>query len=182
MTFTDHQPDPAVLENTRTQDGVSLAELSRQRPQLVVFLRHSGCPFCRQALADLKEKRQAIAAAGTGLVLVHMQTDAEAAEFFAGYGLNDVPRISDPERLLYREFDLQRGSLRQVAGPATWWRGLKAVVSGQGPGRPVGDVLQMPGAFLIHQGRILRAYRHESSSDRPDYDSLATGELPQTDA
>jgi hypothetical protein len=31
----------------------------------------------------------------------------------------------------------------------------------------------MPGTFLIHNGKILRAYRHETSADRPDYCELA---------
>lgn len=107
-----------------------------------------------------------------------MQPDAEAARFFAAYGLDDLPRISDPDRELYQAFDLQQGTLWQVAGPANWWRGLKAVVGGNRVGRPVGDVLQMPGAFLLHDGKVLRAFRHENPADRPDYEELAACELP----
>ena len=37
----------------RTQQGSTLLELSKQAPVLLVFLRHTGCTFCREALADL---------------------------------------------------------------------------------------------------------------------------------
>jgi peroxiredoxin len=165
--------DPAALENARDQTGLTLADLSRQKPQLVVFLRHQGCTFCRQALADLAEHRAAIAAGGTGLVLVHMEPEASAAELFARYGLADVPRIADPARRLYKAFEVRRGGVLQVVGPAVWLPGLKALLDGHLPGIPSGHLSQLPGAFLVHEGRIVRAFRGETSADRPDYCALA---------
>jgi hypothetical protein len=35
-----------------------------------------------------------------------------------------------------------------------------------------GDGLQMPGVFLLHRGKVLREFRHESAADRPDYVTL----------
>jgi hypothetical protein len=107
-----------------------------------------------------------------------MQSDAQAARQFARYGLEDIPRISDPERRLYAAFSLKRGSPAQVLGPAVWLRGLKSLLGGHLPGVPSGDVLQMPGAFLVYQGRVLRAFRHESTAERPDYSELAQCPLP----
>ena len=40
MIFADSTSD--ALEHASTQDGRSLAELSRESPLLVVFLRHLG--------------------------------------------------------------------------------------------------------------------------------------------
>jgi peroxiredoxin len=165
---------PDVLAGAKTQTGASLAELSRRAPVLVIFLWHSGCPFCRQALADISDKRQAISAGGAHIALVHMQSDAEAAKLFARYGLDDFPRISDPGQALYRAFQLPRGSLAQVTGPGVWREGLKSLLSGNLPGVPSADVLQMPGVFLVHDGRVLRSFRHATSGDRPDYVDLAT--------
>ena len=42
-----------LLREIRTEDGVSLADLSATAPVLLIFLRHSGCTFCRQTLSDL---------------------------------------------------------------------------------------------------------------------------------
>ena len=55
-----------------------------------------------------------------------MGDDQSAAEFFAGYGLDDVPRFSDPQCRLYRSFVLRRGSILQLFGPFVWWRGIAA--------------------------------------------------------
>lgn len=156
----------------RTQTGQTLLELSRRGPVLVLFLRHSACTFCRQALADLAARRDAITAAGAQIVLVHMQSDAEAARLFARYGLDDAGRISDPERKLYQAFQLPRGTLAQVAGPGVWGAGLKSLLSGHAPGIPSADVWQLPGAFLIKDGKIVRGFRAATSADRPDYAEL----------
>lgn len=166
-------PTPELLESAVDQHGVSLWTLSQQRPVLVVFLRHAGCTFCREALADLSARRSRIEESGSGIVLVHMTTEAEAAELTGRYGLQDLSRIADPERTLYEAFELQRGSLSQVAGPGVWWRGLKAILAGNLVGVPQGDVRQLPGAFLVSRGEIIKAFRHASSADRPDYCELA---------
>ncbi len=162
-----------------TNTGENLADLSQTRPLLVVFLRHSGCPFCREALAEIAEKRDTIQHAGVGIVLVHMYDDEFAANYFAKYGLDDLPRISDPECEVYRAFGLQRGSHRQVAGPRVWWRGMVATIfKRHGVGRMIGDVLQMPGAFMVHKGEIIRSFEYRTSADRPDYGEFATCDLP----
>lgn len=164
---------PDLLAEFVDQNGVGLLELSRRQPVLVVFLRHSGCTFCRQALADLRQKRQEIAGLGVGIVLVFMESLDQSGKFAAEYGLDDVSRLSDPGQRLYAAFNLSRGGVARVAGPRIWWRGLKAVLAGHLPGVPRGDVTQMPGAFLVHDGKVVKAYRHETSADRPDYCELA---------
>ncbi len=173
MTTENSTVDAAILNQSQTQLGSSLAELSNQTPVLAVFLRHAGCPFCREALADVAARRTEIEAAGARVVLVHMMPEADAAPFFAKFGLADLPRISDPERRLYQAFSLSRGSLWAVAGPAAMLAGARVVLSGKGFGRPVGDVFQMPGTFLLYQGRIVSAFRPRSSSERADYVALA---------
>lgn len=160
----------------KTQDGVTLDELSRLSPVLLVFLRHAGCTFCREALADLAQKRKQIEAAGARLVLVHMGTEEHGSKFFEKYGLQDVQRISDPERTLYRAFGLPRGSLSDLFGPRVWIRGFEAGILGRhGVGALVGDGFQMPGVFLLYFGEVVRSYRHQSAADRPDYLQLVTG-------
>jgi peroxiredoxin len=175
----DLLPDePTLLAETMTPQGSSLAGLSRQQPVLVVFLRHSGCSFCREALADLSASRENMEKNGSKLVLVHMGSAASFATFATSYGLGDVPAVSDPERRLYRGLGLRRGKLRQLLGLSVWWRGLKSFLAGHRPGALEGDGTQMPGVFLIHQGRVVRRFIHANAADRPDYAALA--QLPVT--
>ena len=171
--------DTEFLKQAVTARGANLDDLSKESPLLVVFLRHAGCPFCRETLAELQAKREAIESSGTRIVLVHMMSDADSVVFFRKYRLDDVPRISDPAQTLYQAFGLKRGTLTQVVGPSVWWQGFKAtVLGGNLPGKPVGDIYQLPGAFLVHNGEIVRGFEAANSSDRPDYVDLATCELP----
>jgi len=155
---------------TRTNIGVSLDELSRVSPVLLVFLRHAGCTFCREALADIAEQRQEIEAAGARIVLVHMGTEDHAEQLFPKYGLDSAIRINDPNRSLYRAFGLERGTLMKLFGPKVLVRGFHAgIVKRHGIGWLVGDGFQMPGVFVLFHGEVLRSYRHQSAADRPQY-------------
>ena len=164
----------SAMQTFCDQNGRSLDALSHDGPVLVVFLRHQGCIFCREAAAEVADRRAAIEGCGTKLVLVHMSDEAQGEAFLDRYALGEVPRISDPQCQLYEAFGLGRGSVRQLLGPKALKRGFRAgVVMGHGLGMPVGDVRQMPGAFLVHRGRVVRAFRPDSVADRPDYAELA---------
>jgi peroxiredoxin len=165
------------IHGTRSQHGRTLADISNDKPVLITFLRHSGCTFCREALADVAQARQKIEAKGLRLAFVHMSSESEGAPLFESYELGDVDRFSDPERRLYQAFDLQRGRASQLLGPTIWWRGfLAAIVARHGFGRIQGDGFQMPGVFVLYQGRIIASYRHATAADRPDYEQLAMSE------
>jgi hypothetical protein len=176
-------PGPAAdlgttLEAARTQAGETLADLSRTGPVLLLLLRHSGCVFCREAIADAAAALPQIEAAGARLVLVHQGSDDDLRPILERHGLGQIDRVSDPAKTLYRALELPRGSLGQLFGPPVWSRGLAAVLAGHGIGPLVGDGFQMPGAFLIRDGRVSAAYRHRHAADRPDCGALACG-LPR---
>ena len=162
-----------LLAEAQTTNGMSLAELSQQQPVLLVFLRHSGCTFCREALADLSAARAKIEKSGTKLAIVHMGTAESFSAFTASYGLSDVPAVSDPQRRLYRGLGLRRGKLAQLLGFSVWWRGTKSFFAGHYPGALEGDGTQMPGVFLLQNGRVVRRFIHDNAAQRPDYAALS---------
>ena len=103
-----------------------------------------------------------------------MANEPQADAFLVKYGLEDLPRVSDPTQSIYRAFGLDRGSFCQLFGFKTWIRGFRtSIMEGHTQGLTVGDSFQMPGVFLIFHGEVLRAYRHQSPADRPNYVSLA---------
>ena len=167
---------PAVagtLELAQTDSGKMLVDLVEATPVLLVFLRHAGCTFCREALGDLAAIRQEIESSGTRIVLVHMGDRAEIRKVIARYGLSDLERICDPERRLYDAFGLIKGTWRQLYGPKVWVRGVIAgLFRGHGLGKPVADATQMPGVFYIDKAWIVRRFRHKSAADRPCYRDL----------
>ena len=178
----EHQPgmgevaeaaDDTLLSFTNLS-GQSLEQLSSKKPTLVVFLRHAGCTFCREALADLQKNREQLERQGVQITLVHMGTEEQGQAFFTTYGLQDVPQFSDPNRQLYRYFDLKLGKFVQLFGPRVWWRGFfAAIVRGHGVGKLQGNGFQMAGTFLLHHGKIIKGYPLKDAADRPDYCALA---------
>jgi peroxiredoxin len=165
------EPFETVAADYRDAFGVSLLDLTRRSPVLVVFVRHFGCTYCREAVADLAKARPTVEAAGVRVAVVHMGTPAEGDDFLTKYGMADVPRFSDPAYRLYRSVGLGRGSFWQHFGPKSLVR--LASAGKYGVGRVVGDGFRMPGAFLVHHGKVVRDYKPETVADPFDYCGIA---------
>ena len=163
-----------LLGHTLTSTGETLATLSEKSPVLLVLLRHEGCTFCRNAMSDIARLRRQIEGAGTRIVLGHMGTAEDFAAFAERYGLADIAAVADPQCTLYKGLGLRRGSLLQLIGPRVLWAWGKSAVAGHLPGKIKGDPLQLPGAFLLHHGQVVKAHTYRDASDRPDYVMLAT--------
>ncbi len=176
IAYSYTEPLSKTLSRFRTQKGKSLLQLSNDQPILVIFLRHFGCTFCREALADIKRQKASIEEEGARLVFVHLASEEQALVFFEKTKLDDEHRISDPNGIMYNAFGLDRASFTQVLGWQSWVRRLPAIFRGHGIGPLMGDAFRMPGVFLINRGEIIKSYRHDYASDRPDYVSLASGE------
>ncbi|TWT84362.1 AhpC/TSA family protein [Planctomycetes bacterium CA13] len=166
----------------KSQHGQTLSELNHDQNVFLLFLRHAGCTFCREAMADLSARREEVEKEAK-IVLVSMIPEtksdeiAESQHYFDRYSLGDVDRISDPDCQLYRAYELQRGRASQVMGPAVWWRGfVAAILKRHAVGMLSGDGFQMAGAFLIRNDKIVRAFRHRTSADRPDYCELVSAD------
>jgi peroxiredoxin len=166
-----------LLGRTLTSTGESLASLSEKSPVLLILLRHEGCTFCRNAMSDIARLRRQIEDTGTRIVLGHMGAAEDFASFAARYALSDIPAVADPQRTLYKGLGLRRGRMLQLIGPRVLWAWLKSTVAGHLPGRIKGDPLQLPGAFLLHHGQVLKGHAYRDASDRPDYIALATPRL-----
>ena len=107
-----------------------------------------------------------------------MGDEGQGAELAKHYRLEKASFISDPGCELYGALRLGRGSLRQILGPKVWIRGLQsALIERRGFGKPVGDVRQMSGVFLVHHGEVLRSFIHKTIADKPDYLALAKAEV-----
>ncbi len=160
-----------LLSNVKTNHGEVIANLSLAQPVLLVFLRHFGCVFCREALKDIAVRRNDLTKKGVKVVFVHMSSNEIAENYFEEYNLKGVDHISDESCRLYDAFGLTKGSFTQLYGLKSWIRGVEAVALNKVKIgiQQIGDGLQMPGVFLIVNNTIKESYIHKSVSDRPDY-------------
>ena len=170
----------AAIDAAVTQNGEKLIDLSELGAVMLVFLRHSGCTFCRETLADIAASRGETELARVRIVLVHMGDQAGIESLLAKYNLTGIDCISDPEQKLYRIFGLKRGRLGQLLGPKVWWRGIQAgILAGHGLGKPTADPSQMPGVFLLKHASVTGSFRHRSAADRPDYLAICAPHIAQ---
>ncbi|HLZ69320.1 MAG TPA: peroxiredoxin-like family protein [Dehalococcoidia bacterium] len=102
-----------------------------------------------------------------GVALITMGKPAQAAEFCREQRLS-YTCLSDPARNSYRAFGLRRGSTADVMGPGPMLAGLRAASKGHFVGRPVDDVYQLGGSFLVDTaGRIAYAHYPRHAGDQP---------------
>lgn len=110
--------------------------------------------------------------AGARVVLVGMGNSAECAAFQKKFHV-PFAMISDPDRVLYRQFDLQRMSPLGVFSPALALKSIAAIARGHTIGRPQGDVLQLPGVFVINpKGRIVFSHQPDNPAIHPNPDTI----------
>lgn len=158
----------------QVQNGDNLLVLSHKQPILLVFLRHFGCVFCKEALKDIFNINPKLKENGLALVFVHMAENNIAESYFKQFDFTTVLHVSDPDKLYYRAFGLKKGNLNQLYGLKTWFRGFSKETSDfkLEMAKGLGDSTQMPGIFIIREGMITDSYVHNFASDRPDYDKL----------
>lgn len=172
QTLTELDKSLAAIH---TETGATLLSLAESSPILLIFLRHFGCAFCRQAISDVADLSNHLAAQNVRPVFVHLGTPERAKPFFDYYHLETVERISDPTAELYRQppFDLSRQPLiRQFFSPKVWFAWLSGAIFKHGVGKVQEDANQMPGIFFLKNRKIARTFRYKTIADQPDYRRL----------
>jgi peroxiredoxin len=161
-----------ALASVRTESGASLLELAEASPVLLVFLRHFGCSFCRQAISDVAELRPELEKRGVRPVFVHLGTPERAKPFFDYYGIGDVERVSDPEARVYQlpVFALPRmHPVLTLFQPSVWMGWFKGALFKHGIGAIKEDGHQMQGIFFLKGSKIVRQFRYKTIADEPNY-------------
>ena len=161
-----------TLASIHTEAGSSLLRLVEASPVLLIFLRHFGCSFCRQAISDVAELRGELSARGVRPVFVHLGTPERAKPFFDYYGIGDVERVSDPDGTVYRHpiFALARvNPVWHLVNPAVWLGWAKGALFKHGIGTMKEDAHQMPGLFFLKGTKIVRRFRYRTIADEPNY-------------
>jgi len=107
------------------------------------------------------------------VLFVYQGTEADGQSFFERYWPG-VRAVADMDKVIYRGFGLQRGNLRQLAGPEVFACGLRATAKGHMIGKTIGDPMQMPGLFLVAGAQILWSHDYAHAADHPDWTALPT--------
>jgi len=115
-----------------------------------------------------------LAATGIGLVVV-TQSKVEVLSRFLQRTPKEYTFVTDPERLAYAAFGLERTPWWSYFHPGVIWRYLRALLRGRRLRMPYPgeDVSQLGGDFLLdRRGRIRFAYASQLPTDRPSIESI----------
>jgi peroxiredoxin len=116
------------------------------------------------------------------VALVTMGSPTEAAKFCQARRL-PFRCLSDPARAVYRAYGLRRGTRGEVGGLQTAPAYLRATTRGHLPGRPVGDVYQLGGVFVIDiDGTVRYAHYPRHAGDHPPSGAVSRAIEPLTAA
>ncbi len=113
-------------------------------------------------MAQLRQAKPQIDAAGAQVVLVGMGDPAATESFRHQFDI-PFPMICDPDRELYKSFNLNRMGAFDFLSPSMAIKGLSAMSQGHFVGMPTGDIKQLAGAFVIDAHGVIR-FSHISKS------------------
>jgi hypothetical protein len=143
------------------------ASLLLGRPTILVLLRHLGCLFCQQHLAELRKFTSEIDQTGGQVAVVSFAPHPHLAGFAEALGYPYV-WLSDPDRASYRAFDIGRGGLLNPFSPTDLWRAATGLVRGKPWIPQQRDIWQLGADFVFDpDGMLTMAHQCQSSHDRP---------------
>lgn len=137
---------------------------------LIAFLRHLGCSFCREMIADMRSAAESDPAFPP-VLFVHQGSVEQGEELFAKLWPT-ARAISDPQKRLYGAFKIERGRVKQLIAPGVLSKGLAAIAKGHWVGTIVGDPLLMPGLFFVRNRKLVWRHRFTHIGDHPDFKAL----------
>jgi peroxiredoxin len=92
---------------------ISLREVLGKRPTVACFVRHFGCLFCFEHVADAIAQNEAIKQRGAQLIIVGNGNPSHAREFERDVRLEGQV-YTDPSRQLYRALAMRHGIGRTI--------------------------------------------------------------------
>ncbi len=160
------------------RDGqVSLAEVRRQGPVLLVMLRGLYCPFCRRHISQLRPACDDLKKEGIQLLGIVVASAARARQYF-GYRPPCFPIAAAPDRGIHRAYGLPsvertalfREETQRLAAEANAELGIEAPPEEAGPAFDKWDgfemtaedeaeyerPLQFVGYFLVGRDGVIR--------------------------
>ena len=135
--------------------------------RLLVFLRHFGCMFCRETLADMREAVQGDREFPRPIFFYQGTVSEGRALLLRDWP--DVQAIADPEGDFYKAFGVERGNLVQMLGPSVWSARSRAREKGHRNGERGSDIWRMPGVMLVRGEQILWSQEFRHAGEQPDY-------------
>jgi peroxiredoxin len=164
--------DAAVerLAEVRVLDGdgrqVRLGDCWDERPVVLAMIRHFGCLFCKEQVAELSKVAGSIHELGAELVVLGNGGPQHVRWFIEDFGVT-TPVLTDPSLESYDAVGAKHGWL-SGANPQTFLASLRAWRKGYRQTGTKGDRFQQGGVFVIMpDGSMPFRYVSRYAGDHP---------------
>jgi hypothetical protein len=166
-------PTPSPPEHGDRARALPPPGLTRGRPAVVAFLRHTGCPFAEATAQALRNA----AAGNQGLdwiAVSHASPNATESWVRKIGGTEGVLVLLDPERRLYASWGLGRSSLAHFMGRRSLGEVMRLARQGIRNRHPDGTRWQRAGTFAVDAAGVVR-WRHipRHAGELPDLEAAA---------
>ncbi len=162
----------ALLDRPVVGVGLSPGSLRDQLGDdttLLVFLRHFGCIFCKEAVADLRAAAEA-APSYPDILFFTQGTPRESRAFLRVWP--GARAVSDPEMAFYEAFGIRRASFLEALGPKVLRARSRAAAKGHRNGTRNGDIWRMPGCLLVRGQQVFWRFEPVHAAEHPDFTTI----------
>jgi len=172
-----HVLDPIVVFDLEGRE-VRLGQLWADRTVVLVFVRHFGCVFCKQQLAEISPLLDRVQRVGARIVVIG-QGSIEEARVFRDTEKLTLPLLTDPSRASYCALDMRRG-LTSVLRASVVVRAWSTWRAGFRQSHVAGDALQQGGVVVIAPGGVERfRFISREAGDHPAPADILTALEPR---
>jgi hypothetical protein len=161
----------APVTGVHLMPGTLRDQLGPSELTLLVFLRHFGCTFCRETVAELR--RESEASPDFPPLLFFFQGGTTEGRAFLRRDWPTARAIADPDLRFYEAFGVERMGWLDLLKPAFWQAERRAKAKGFTQGERSGDIWRLPGVFLVHGDRIVWTHEFQHAGDLPDFAAVA---------
>ena len=160
--------DDLVVRSSNGQD-TTIGAIRKERRGVLVFVRHFGCIFCRDRVAQTIAEVQHRVTDDEFVAIVGNGTTPMAQDFIETFGL-EIPLYTDRLGAVYRGLGMER---KLGLGPRAWMSAVSAFRKGHRQGQVQGDPLQQGGAVVFAaDGRVGHSQTDESAGDNVDWHEI----------
>ncbi len=172
--------DLNLLSNVvlHTEDGQALkmASLWRNRPAVLIFLRHFSCVACRAHVAQVWQHRKALEQGGAKICFIGNGSYHEIIKFKKELNIESSMVFTDPSRRSYEATGMRRGMMPAL-GPKAVANVVRLLSEGHRQkvyNREAGDLWQLGGVLVVNPGDVIRYhYISEVTGDFPEPGEIA---------
>ena len=158
-----------ILDQFKTNKGFTIYEMSFVKPIMVVFIRHTGCLFCKETLSDINKNWKKILKNGTEIVIVHHSDSISFQNLIEKYNISKIPYIVDKDRILYKALNLKEVTFKNMINLKTIVGSFRAILNGNFQTKSTGNEKQLGGVFLIFKGEFVKKFIYNTPSDNVNY-------------